>query len=52
MVHSCILSGIAAVDLFPLKHVVGMELFYLLGAVLYVSRFPERMFPDKFDIWV
>jgi adiponectin receptor len=25
---------------------------YLIGAVLYASRIPERFFPGKFDIWV
>ena len=24
---------------------------YIAGAIIYVSRFPERRFPGKFDIW-
>jgi hypothetical protein len=26
--------------------------FYLLGLFFYSSRFPERFWPGKFDIWV
>uniref|UniRef100_A0A1I7YS86 Insulin-degrading enzyme n=1 Tax=Steinernema glaseri TaxID=37863 RepID=A0A1I7YS86_9BILA len=28
-----------------------MALLYLLGALLYATRTPERFFPGKFDIW-
>lgn len=29
-----------------------MGLLYILGAVMYASRIPERFFPGKCDIWV
>jgi adiponectin receptor len=25
---------------------------YIFGAVIYVSRLPEKLYPGKFDIWV
>ena len=29
-----------------------MGLLYILGAIMYASRIPERFFPGKCDIWV
>ena len=29
-----------------------MAVLYIMGAVLYACRIPERLFPGKFDIWV
>lgn len=31
---------------------VLMAILYILGAVIYAVRIPERIFPGKFDIWV
>jgi len=28
-----------------------MALLYVVGAILYAARLPERLFPGKFDIW-
>jgi predicted membrane channel-forming protein YqfA (hemolysin III family) len=52
MIHACVLDGSEALDLFPLAHVIGMEMCYLAGVVFYVTRFPERCYPQTFDIWV
>lgn len=30
---------------------LSMALLYLVGALLYATRTPERFFPGKFDIW-
>ena len=29
-----------------------MAMFYLAGVIVYVTRVPERYFPETFDIWV
>uniref|UniRef100_A0A1I8JBE3 Adiponectin receptor protein n=2 Tax=Macrostomum lignano TaxID=282301 RepID=A0A1I8JBE3_9PLAT len=29
-----------------------MAVLYITGAVIYAARFPERLFPGKFDIWL
>ena len=29
-----------------------MALLYIVGALIYAFRIPERIFPGKFDIWV
>ena len=29
-----------------------MFFFYGFGALLFVLQFPERWFPDKFDLWL
>ena len=29
-----------------------MAVLYIVGAVIYAVRIPERFFPGKFDIWV
>ena len=29
-----------------------MGLLYILGAITYATRVPERFFPGKFDLWV
>ena len=29
-----------------------MGLLYILGAIMYATRIPERFFPGKCDIWV
>ena len=31
---------------------IAMALIYIVGAALYASRIPERLFPGHFDIWV
>ena len=29
-----------------------MAVLYIVGAMTYAARIPERLFPGKFDIWV
>jgi len=29
-----------------------MAVLYIVGAIIYAVRIPERLFPGKFDIWV
>lgn len=31
---------------------IVLGLLYILGAVFYALRVPERWFPGKFDLWV
>lgn len=31
---------------------IAMALIYMVGAALYATRIPERLFPGHFDIWV
>lgn len=29
-----------------------MAILYIIGAVIYAARIPERIWPGRFDIWV
>jgi len=40
------------VDTSTFLHFVSSAGLYLLGVASYVLRFPERLFPGKFDIWL
>ncbi|TPX51030.1 hypothetical protein SeMB42_g02037 [Synchytrium endobioticum] len=52
IIHAMILWGFDFVtEAVSLGCMAIMGLFYVLGAVLYTSRFPERYWPGKFDIW-
>lgn len=31
---------------------IAMAIIYMVGAGLYATRIPERLFPGHFDIWV
>ena len=52
MAHKVILEGPEGLEKFPLLHVVGMLLSYLVGTFFYVTRVPEKYWPGTFDIWV
>ena len=41
-----------AIDYAALGWLVLMAALYIVGAVIYAVRIPERIFPGKFDIWV
>ena len=41
-----------AVNYAALGWLVLMATLYIVGAVIYAVRIPERIFPGKFDIWV
>ena len=38
-------------DSMSLSWVAAHGALYLFGALLYATRFPERRYPGKFDIW-
>ncbi|KAG9307485.1 hypothetical protein G9A89_017315 [Geosiphon pyriformis] len=38
-------------DVISLDYMLLMGTFYVLGAIIYGFRVPERWFPGKFDIW-
>ena len=51
--HYVITDGFwAAVDYAALGWLVLMAVLYILGALIYACRVPERIWPGKFDIWV
>jgi hypothetical protein len=52
MVHNYFLYGVSGLRYFPLTAALAMNALDFLGAVFYVSRFPESHFPHRFDIWV
>ena len=41
-----------AVNYASLGWLVLMAVLYIVGALIYAFRVPERIFPGKFDIWV
>ncbi|CAG5115898.1 unnamed protein product [Candidula unifasciata] len=40
-----------AINFAALGWLLLMALLYIVGAVIYAARIPERIFPGKFDIW-
>uniref|UniRef100_A0A1I8HMT6 Adiponectin receptor protein n=1 Tax=Macrostomum lignano TaxID=282301 RepID=A0A1I8HMT6_9PLAT len=46
------LLGTAAIVVSILGWLSLMAVLYITGAVIYAARFPERLFPGKFDIWL
>ena len=37
---------------YPFANFAGGATLYVLGAIFYVRRVPERYWPEIFDIWV
>lgn len=53
VIHHIITDGYhEAVNFAALGTLIPMALLYLAGAVIYALRFPESIWPGKFDIWV
>lgn len=51
-IHIFIRDGyVLSVKAYSLWGFVSMAAVYLTGALVYVTRFPERFMPGKFDIW-
>ena len=51
--HYVITEGFyQAVNFAALGWLVLMAVLYIVGAVIYAVRIPERIWPGKFDIWV
>lgn len=47
-----IVEGMAGVQDFPIREMGMMAIFYLSGAIIYVTHVPERFYPGTFDILV
>jgi len=53
VIHHIITDGYReAVNFAALGTLIPMALLYLAGAVIYAARFPESVWPGKFNIWV
>lgn len=51
--HYAIAEGwFKAISQASLGWLILMGCLYILGAMFYALRVPERFFPGKFDIWV
>jgi len=51
--HFVITDGLShAFDYAALGWVILMAFLYIIGAVIYAARIPERIWPGRFDIWV
>lgn len=52
-IHYAVMEGwVNAVSYASLGWLILMGALYILGALLYAGRIPERYFPGKCDIWV
>lgn len=52
-VHKTAVEGwINAVQQASLGWVILMGTLYIMGAIIYACRVPERFFPGRCDIWV
>ncbi|KAI8827154.1 putative hemolysin-III channel protein Izh2 [Fimicolochytrium jonesii] len=52
LLHGFYLHGIAtSIEAVSFWHLMGMAAFYIVGAIVYTLRVPERIFPGRFDIW-
>jgi len=53
VIHHIIIDGYhEAVNFAALGTLIPMALLYLSGALIYAARFPESVWPGKFNIWV
>ncbi|KAF2803787.1 HlyIII-domain-containing protein [Mytilinidion resinicola] len=52
VLHGVKIYGVTMMrDMIGLDYVVAQGFFYILGAVIYACRVPERLSPGTFDIW-
>ncbi|KAK7398472.1 hypothetical protein QQX98_012159 [Neonectria punicea] len=52
VIHGCMIYGVQGLDeRMSVKLVVLHGAMYIFGAFLYAFRWPERSFPQTFDIW-
>lgn len=49
--YGIIFGGYKAFNVGALGWLILMAILYIVGAILYAARIPERLFPGKFDIW-
>ena len=52
IVHMFLFEVFEGIRYFPLLQIAYMELCYFVGTVFYLSHWPERRWPETFDIWV
>lgn len=52
IIHMFLLEGFKGIRHFPLLHIACMELCYFVGTVFYLTHWPERHWPEIYDIWV
>ena len=52
ILHMFIMQGYEGVRQFPLMYTALMGLCYLAGTCFYVTHWPEKRWPDTFDVWV
>ena len=51
--HFVITDGLShAFNYAALGWIILMAFLYIIGAVIYAARIPERIWPGRFDIWV
>jgi len=51
--HFVITDGLShAFNYAALGWIILMAFLYIIGAVVYAARVPERIWPGRFDIWV
>ncbi|KAI9039418.1 hemolysin-III family protein [Aspergillus affinis] len=48
--HVSLLEGVAGLNKFPLETLSVTCTSYAVGTIVYISRFPERVWPLKFDL--
>jgi len=52
LIHALWLFGISNQYLYrPFLLFLAMGTLYVVGVFVFIARFPERLFPGKFDIW-
>lgn len=52
ILHFYLVEGSEGVRPFPFWHTVAMELWYSAGTFFYLTHWPEKQFPETFDIFV
>ncbi|KAJ1989584.1 hypothetical protein H4R33_002003 [Dimargaris cristalligena] len=53
LMHGLTIYGLeVALKSFSLAWILGMALFYIVGALIYAGRVPERWSPGRFDFWL
>ncbi|PLB52249.1 HlyIII-domain-containing protein [Aspergillus steynii IBT 23096] len=48
--HVSLLEGVAGLEKFPLETLCVTCISYAVGTMVYVSRFPEKFWPQRFDL--
>ena len=51
IIHALVSDHISVAN-FPLFHILTSSILYLIGTAFYLTRTPEKYWPDMFDVWV